>query len=135
MGRCGKRINILLIISMFLFSFSLQGYCEELQEQDFGESENIIDIPNDFISEQIIDVEKDISEVSSDVQENKEILKEVYNMQKSEQEEKTDNQEIIDYTSYFQLLHEDMQKIMISIWCLFGMLLGTKLIRGMFGNG
>ena len=32
-------------------------------------------------------------------------------------------------------LHSDLQKIMLSIWALAGLYLGTKLISRMFGNG
>ena len=33
------------------------------------------------------------------------------------------------------VLHSDLQKIMISMWALAGLYLGTKLISRMFGNG
>ena len=36
---------------------------------------------------------------------------------------------------YLKNIHEDNQKIMISIWTLTGLTLGTKLISRMFGNG
>ena len=36
---------------------------------------------------------------------------------------------------YLKNIHEDNQKIMISIWALTGLTLGTKLISRMFGNG
>ena len=36
---------------------------------------------------------------------------------------------------YLKDIHEDNQKIMISIWTLTGLTLGTKLISRMFGNG
>lgn len=138
MGRCRKRIIGSLIIFTFIFSFSLQAFCEDLPE-DLEDIDNIemsedIKISNDVISGQIIDVKKDLSDLTSDVQENIEITRELYSMQKSE-EENTEELEVIDYTEKFEDLHKDNQKIMISLWCLFGMLLGSKLIKGMFGNG
>lgn len=39
------------------------------------------------------------------------------------------------YEDAFIQIHEDLQKIMISIWALAGLLLGSKLISRMFGNG
>lgn len=32
-------------------------------------------------------------------------------------------------------LHEDLQKLMISMWALCGFYMGSKLIRGLFGYG
>ena len=40
-----------------------------------------------------------------------------------------------EYTDSFIQIHEDLQKIMISIWALAGLFLGSKLISRMFGNG
>lgn len=43
-----------------------------------------------------------------------------------------------DYEEMIGLLdtiHDDLLKIMISIWVLTGLVLGTKLIKGLFGYG
>lgn len=139
MGRCGKSIIGYLIIFTFLcFSF-LHVYAEDLEGESSSDTEEIdmtneYQIENEVIQGQIIDVQKDILVLQSDVQENNEIIREVYSMQKTEQESSSQNEQI-DYTQNFVELHEDNQKIMISLWALFGMLLGSKLIKGMFGNG
>ena len=58
----------------------------------------------------------------------------------SENQESSENQvpQTADYSEILQamnVLHEDIQKVMISMWCLCGLYLGTKLIKGLFGNG
>ena len=40
-----------------------------------------------------------------------------------------------EYSDDLIQIHEDLQKIMLSIWALAGLLIGSKLISRMFGNG
>ena len=54
------------------------------------------------------------------------------------QDDSNQNNDISDNAEYsddFIQLHEDLQKIMISLWALAGLFLGSKLISRMFGNG
>lgn len=130
-----RGLKLLLITAMLSCSFLVQGFCEELPEEISLEESNVALTPesrDDEIIDKIDDVGGVLSENKDDLADIKEDTSEIRSLVKAGSETK---EEVIDYTKYFEDLHSDLQKLMVSIWALFGLLLGSKLIVGMFGNG
>lgn len=115
----------------------------EEQEEESSEPEietvtidqiEIIDNINNNTDEKVNDVNKSISDISEKVEENQEINKENNQMLKDMRTE-TEEEQTIDYTEQFTMLHEDIQKIMISIWALSGFFFGLRILKDIFGYG
>lgn len=140
MGGCLKNIvgfSILFICIVFCVE---QAFCEELPEESTEENDLIMDMQLDNsdklekINDNIDIILSDLGTTNNNIDHVNDKVNEIIKMEREEQEAR-ESENDIDYADSFQVLHEDNQKIMISLWCLFGMLLGSKLIKGMFGNG
>jgi septal ring factor EnvC (AmiA/AmiB activator) len=111
-------------------------------DQEADQDEIILDQDNnDIIMDGINDVNKNVSDVdekidsvSEDVKNVAEAVADGNSLIKAMNDRETKEEEVKD-VDILNLIHEDNQKIMISLWSLFGLLLGTRLIKGMFGNG
>lgn len=153
------KVNFILVVALWILCFasvSVLAY-EEDQEPEEATTE-IIEIDegiyqvmeNDELSTEYGNVDESAVDESSSGSDNGENNNTGSEYEYSEQEgntssdagtteevEQTDtgsqNEQLISIDQKMDTLHEDMIKIMISMWVLCGLYLGTKLIRGLFG--
>lgn len=97
------------------------------------------DIDGAWDSSSLYNDNNDVSEISTE--DGEQVVQEEATTEVKEGEKNDDNAEddpvqLENVTKQdILVLHSDLQKIMISIWALAGLMLGTKLISRMFGNG
>lgn len=140
MGGCLRNIVGFSILFICIVFCAEQAFCEELPEESTEENDLIMDMQLDNsdklekINDNIDIILSDLGTTNNSIDQVNEKVNEIVKME-SEEKESREAETDLDYTDTLQVLHEDNQKIMISLWCLFGILLGSKLIKGMFGNG
>lgn len=153
------KVNFILVVALWILCFasvSVLAY-EEDQEPEEATTE-IVEIEegiyqvveNEELSAEYRDVDESAVDESSTGSDNGEDNHSGSEYEYSEQEgntsvdagtteeaEQTDtgsqNEQLISIDQKMDTLHEDMIKVMISMWVLCGLYLGTKLIRGLFG--
>ena len=102
---------------------------ETIEAEDLPETTEAEDVPETTEAEEVPETTE-----SEQVPETTE-AEQVPETTEAEQVPETTEVEPNERLDYLKDIHQDNQKIMISIWTLTGLTLGSKLISRMFGNG
>lgn len=153
------KVNFILVVALWILCFaSVSVLAYEGDQEPEEATTEIIEIDegiyqvmeNDELSTEYGDVDESAVDESSSGSDNGEDNNTGSEYEHSEQEGDTSsdagkteeaeqtntgsqNEQLNSIDQKMDTLHEDMFKLMISIWVLCGLYLGTKLIRGLFG--
>ena len=111
---------------------------ETIEAEDLPETTEAEDVPETTEAEEVPETTE--SEQVPETTESEQVpetteAEQVPETTEAEQVPETTEVEPNERLDYLKDIHQDNQKIMISIWTLTGLTLGSKLISRMFGNG